>query len=69
MKEWDTDDVCTWLSDVGLGAHCRVFAENEMMGEHILDLSREELQDLGISKMGHQKTFRQKLEMALNSNK
>lgn len=68
VSKWDTSDVCTWLSDVGLGAHCQVFAENEIMGEHLFDLSREELRDLGISKIGHQKTFRQKLELAINSN-
>ena len=63
IGEWDTTEVCEWLRDVGLGEHCGMFEENEIMGEHLADLSKDELKELGIKKLGHQKTFASKLSL------
>ena len=49
------------MSEVGLEAHIPTFRENEILGEHLRDLTRDDLKDLGISKIGHIKTFTQKL--------
>lgn len=55
------EEVCQWLQDIGLGEHCEQFTENEIVGEHLLDLSKDDLRELGVKKLGHQKTFLSKL--------
>ena len=52
---------------MGLDTHIDTFRENEIVGEHLRDLSRDDLKDLGICKVGHIKTFKQKLEPYLTS--
>ena len=59
---WSVDDVCIWLKEIGLGMHVQIFKDNEILGEHLSDLSKDDLKDLGICKIGHIKTFKQKLE-------
>ena len=34
-----------------------MFEDNEIVGEHLADLSKEDLKELGMKKLGHQKTF------------
>ena len=60
-KEWEISEVCEWLEDIGLGEHCEQFAENEIVGEHLADLSKDDLKELGVKKLGHQKTFLSKV--------
>lgn len=67
LDSWSVDDVCQWLTEVGLDSHIPTFRDNEIIGEHLRDLSREDLKDLGISKIGHIKTFKQKLEPYLST--
>ena len=55
-------DVCQWLVDIGLEEHCPQFQENEILGEHLVDLSKEELTELGMKKIGHKKTFLTKIK-------
>ena len=66
MKAWSVDDVCNWLSDIGLESYCQIFQDNEIIGEHLLDLSRDDLKDLGVTKIGHIKTLTQKLQQLQN---
>jgi SH3/ankyrin repeat-containing protein len=54
-------DVCQWLEAIGLEEHVTSFEENEMMGEHLVDITKEDLKELGVKKLGHQKTFLSKL--------
>ena len=56
-----------WLKDIGLGEHAESFAENEIVGEHLLDLSKDDLKELGVKKLGHQKTFNSKLSQISKS--
>lgn len=57
VAEWETKDVCDWLRDIGLEEHVPMFEDNEIIGEHLKDLSKEDLKELGVKKLGHQKTF------------
>ena len=61
LGEWSVEDVCEWLEAIGLGEHIESFKENEMMGEHLLDISKEDLKELGVKKLGHQKSLLSKL--------
>lgn len=63
---WSVDQVCSWLKDIGLGIYCQTFQSNEIVGEHLIDLTRDDLKDLGITKVGHIKTLRQKLDNRLH---
>lgn len=54
-------DVCRWLEAIGLEEHVESFQENEMMGEHLGDITKDDLKELGVKKLGHQKTFLSKL--------
>jgi len=46
-----------WLREIGLEEHIPMFEDNEIMGEHLKDLSKDDLKELGVKKLGHQKTF------------
>ncbi len=48
-----TSDVCHWLAEVGLDSHIDTFMGNEILGEHLRDLTRDDLKVLGITKIGH----------------
>lgn len=61
LKEWSVKNVCDWLECIGLGEHVNSFMENEMMGEHLMEISKDDLKELGVKKLGHQKTFLSKL--------
>lgn len=62
VKDWSTDDVCRWLREIGLGEHCEQFVDNDIVGEHLPDLSKDDLRELGVKKLGHQKTFALKVK-------
>ncbi len=53
--------MCEWLKDLGLTDHIESFTENEMVGEHLLDITKEDLKELGVKKLGHQKTILSRL--------
>lgn len=61
LLEWNVDDVCEWLEKIGLGEHCVQFRENEILGEHLLEITKEDLTDLGVKKIGHKKIFFKKV--------
>ena len=65
VVEWDVEDVCQWLRDIGLGEHASMFEENEIIGEHLPDFGKDDLKELGVKKLGHQKTFISKLNLLL----
>ena len=65
MAEWDIQDVCQGLKDIGLGEHASMFEENEIIGEHLLDFGKDDLRELGVKKPGHQKTFISKLNLPI----
>ena len=57
MPEWEVEEVCGWLEEIGLGEYRPQFRENEILGEHLLELTKDELAELGIKKIGHKKRF------------
>ena len=62
VLEWEVEEVCQWLEDIGLAEHCPQFQENEILGEHLLELTKDELAELGVKKIGHKKTFLAKVK-------
>ena len=48
VGSWSVADVCDWLSSLGLQAHAPAFASSAIDGELLLQLSTEELVELGV---------------------
>ena len=67
MADWDVADVCGWLQEINLGEHASSFEENEIVGEHLIDFNKDDLKELGVKKLGHQKTFMSKLSALMKS--
>ena len=42
--QWDIDDVCRWLEELGLGEHCEAFQEQTIVGTKLLGLRKSDLQ-------------------------
>jgi hypothetical protein len=57
VMEWESEEVCQWLEEIGLGEYCHQFRKNEIRGEHLLELTQQDLTELEMKKMGHKKTF------------
>ena len=66
VLDWTVEDVCKWLTGLGLASYTDVFAENEIVGSHLPDLSKDDLQELGITRVGHRLTFERSLKKLLS---
>jgi len=62
LSDWTIEDVCKWLKDLGMEAYTGVFSENEIVGSHLPDLNKEDLQELGITRLGHRLTIEKALK-------
>ena len=57
VSAWTSQDVGQWLASLQLAEHQGSFEENEITGEHLRALTKEDLQELGVSRMGHRMTI------------
>ncbi|XP_022111184.1 SH3 and multiple ankyrin repeat domains protein 3-like isoform X4 [Acanthaster planci] len=57
LVEWTSQDVGLWLTSLNLSEHRRSFEENEIAGEHLSALTKDDLQELGVVRMGHRLTI------------
>lgn len=55
--EWSVEDVGEWLCMMNLAQYVESFASNEMTGAVLLDISLEDLDYLGVTKLAHRKTL------------
>lgn len=53
ISNWSTVEVGIWLESVQLGEYTEVFANNDIRGKELLNLSRRDLKEIGMSKVGH----------------
>eukprot|EP00062_Callorhinchus_milii_P003853 gi/632941584/ref/XP_007885942.1/ PREDICTED: SH3 and multiple ankyrin repeat domains protein 2 isoform X2 [Callorhinchus milii] len=58
---WTKQDVADWLETLNLGEHKDAFLDNEIDGTHLPSLQKEDLIDLGVTRVGH----RMNIERAL----
>ena len=45
------------------------FKDNEIIGEHLMDMTKDDLKELGIRKIGHRKTITSKIQHLLRVQK
>lgn len=53
ISNWSTVEVGIWLESVQLGDYTEVFANNDIRGKELLNLSRRDLKEIGMTKVGH----------------
>lgn len=54
---WTTKEVVTWLEANNFEQYSSEFQENDISGENLLDLTKDELIEMGVTKIGHRKTL------------
>ena len=57
LELWSTDDVSTWLSELSLDQYRESFLENEISGIHLSEMTKDDLRELGIARLGHRLTI------------
>ncbi len=57
MSDWTIEDVSDWLSSQKLDQYISVFADNQITGSVLLDLTLEDLDYLNINILGHRKAI------------
>lgn len=56
-EEWTCLHVCEWLASIGMTEHQELFQENDIRGGNLLGLTKGDLRELGVKKLGHRMTI------------
>lgn len=59
VSNWGVAEVTTWLETMQLGEYVETFTRNDIRGKELLTLTRRDLKELGIVKVGHVKRLLQ----------
>lgn len=59
VGNWGVSEVTTWLETMQLGEYVETFTRNDVRGKELLTLTRRDLKELGIIKVGHVKRILQ----------
>ncbi|KAI4895621.1 hypothetical protein NFI96_028071 [Prochilodus magdalenae] len=65
---WSKYDVGEWLESVGLGEHRARFLEHEIEGAHLPALTKDDLAELGVTRVGHRMNIERALKQLLESS-
>lgn len=57
FPQWTADDVGQWLDYLNMGQYKSSFVDNDIQGSHLPDLSKDDLSELGVKKLGHRLTI------------
>ncbi|XP_034745863.1 SH3 and multiple ankyrin repeat domains protein 2-like [Etheostoma cragini] len=63
VELWSKHDVADWLESLNLGEHRDAFLDNEIEGAHLPSLQKEDLIDLGVTRVGHRMNIERALKM------
>ncbi|XP_069104999.1 diacylglycerol kinase delta-like isoform X3 [Argopecten irradians] len=59
VQSWTLEDVGMWLENLSLAEYKESFISHEIRGTELLSLDKGDIQDLGVSKVGHVKRIQQ----------
>ncbi|XP_011351823.2 diacylglycerol kinase eta isoform X1 [Ooceraea biroi] len=62
IATWSVQEVCTWLENLQLEEYAEKFASHDIRGRELLALTRRDLKELGITKVGHVKRILQAID-------
>ncbi|XP_064423268.1 SH3 and multiple ankyrin repeat domains protein 2b isoform X2 [Latimeria chalumnae] len=65
VQLWTKQDVADWLESLNLGEHKETFMDNEIDGTHLPNLQKEDLIDLGVTRVGHRMNIERALKQLL----
>ncbi|CAL8405062.1 unnamed protein product [Boreogadus saida] len=60
---WSKADVADWLESLNLAEHRDAFLDNEIEGAHLASLRKEDLIDLGVTRVGHRMNIERALKL------
>uniref|UniRef100_A0A1A7YL62 SH3 and multiple ankyrin repeat domains 2 n=1 Tax=Iconisemion striatum TaxID=60296 RepID=A0A1A7YL62_9TELE len=63
VELWSKHDVADWLESLNLGEHKEAFLDNEIEGAHLPSLQKEDLIDLGVTRVGHRMNIERALKI------
>ncbi|XP_035381373.1 SH3 and multiple ankyrin repeat domains protein 2 isoform X1 [Electrophorus electricus] len=63
---WTKHDVADWLESLNLSEHRDAFMDNEIEGSHLPSLQKEDLIDLGVTRVGHRMNIERALKLLLD---
>ncbi|XP_073706041.1 SH3 and multiple ankyrin repeat domains protein 2 [Garra rufa] len=63
---WTKHDVADWLESLNLQEHKKAFLDNEIEGTHLPNLQREDLVDLGVTRVGHRMNIERGLKLLMD---
>lgn len=63
VELWSKHDVADWLDSLNLGEHRDAFLDNEIEGAHLPSLQKEDLIDLGVTRVGHRMNIERALKL------
>ncbi|CAI2350648.1 unnamed protein product [Caenorhabditis sp. 36 PRJEB53466] len=52
---WTSDEVCAWLSSIGMSEYGSTFRKNDIQGSELMHLERSDILEIGINKIGYVK--------------
>merc|ERR1711907_205340 len=58
MQEWNSKQVAEWLSSIKLAEYAPQFVAQQILGMDLVELTDEELEELGFTTVGQKKLFR-----------
>lgn len=62
MSEWTLEDVGDWLTNLGVPQYTEAFANNEMIGSMLLDITLEDLDYMNVKVLAHRKLILRAIE-------
>lgn len=62
VDAWSVADVGNWLEGHGLGEYRAAFADNCVDGESLVNLTRDDVKELGLDKVGHRVKFEKEVK-------
>uniref|UniRef100_A0A672K3H8 SH3 and multiple ankyrin repeat domains protein 2-like n=1 Tax=Sinocyclocheilus grahami TaxID=75366 RepID=A0A672K3H8_SINGR len=63
---WTKHDVANWLESLNLQEHKKAFLDNEIEGTHLPNLQKEDLVDLGVTRVGHRMNIERGLKLLMD---
>ncbi|KAG7267704.1 hypothetical protein CRUP_020257 [Coryphaenoides rupestris] len=63
VELWSKGDVADWLESLNLAEHRDAFLDNEIEGAHLPSLRKEDLIDLGVTRVGHRMNIERALKL------
>lgn len=62
VASWGVAEVCAWLDSLQLSEYTEAFQGHDIRGRELLTLTRRDLKDLGVTKVGHVKRILQAIK-------